>query len=41
MAEKDWEKFTGSKISHSTLQRLVNRQGFELPTSKDNTPDTF
>jgi hypothetical protein len=33
MAEKDLEKFTGIKISHSTLQRLVNRQEFELPTS--------
>ena len=32
--EKDLEKFTGMKVSHSTLQRLVKRQDFELPTSK-------
>ena len=31
MAEKDLENFTGIKNSHSTLQRLVNRQEFELP----------
>ena len=35
MAEKDLEKFTGIKISHSTLLILVNRQEFELPTSKE------
>jgi len=33
MAEKDLEKFTGIKISHSTLLILVKRQEFELPTS--------
>jgi hypothetical protein len=33
-AEEDLEELTGIKISHSTLQRLVNRQEFELPTSK-------
>ena len=33
-AEEDLEQLTGIKISHSTLQRLVNRQEFELPTSK-------
>ncbi len=32
--EKDLEKFTGIKVSHSTLQRLVQIQDFELPTSK-------
>ena len=32
--EEDLEKFTGIKVSHSTLQRLVKRQDFELPTSK-------
>ena len=30
MAEKDLEIFTGVKVSHSTLQRLVKRQEFEL-----------
>ena len=39
MAEKDLEKFTGIKISHSTLQRLVNRQEFELPTSKQGVKE--
>ena len=33
-AEEDLEKLTGIKISHSTLLILVNRQEFELPTSK-------
>jgi hypothetical protein len=33
-AEEDLEELTGIKISQSTLQRLVNRQEFELPTSK-------
>jgi hypothetical protein len=32
--EKDLEKFTGIPVSHSTLQRLVKSQEFELPTSK-------
>ena len=32
--EKDLEKFTGIRVSHSTLQRLVKIQDFELPTSK-------
>jgi hypothetical protein len=32
--EKDLETFTGIPISHSTLQRLVKLQEFELPTSK-------
>ena len=32
--EKDLEKFTGIPVSHSRLQRLVNSQKFELPTSK-------
>src|ERR687885_320771 len=39
MAEKDLENFTGIKISHSTLQRLVNRQEFELPTSKEGVKE--
>ncbi len=38
-AEKDLEKFTGIKISHSTLQRLVKRQEFELPTSKQGVKE--
>ncbi|MEG4595026.1 ISKra4 family transposase [Microcoleus sp. F8_C2] len=33
MAQKDLEVFTGVKVSHSTLHRLVKRQEFELPTS--------
>lgn len=33
-AEEDLETLTGISISHSTLQRLVNRQEFESPTSK-------
>ena len=32
--EKDLENFTGISVSHSTLHRLVSRQEFELPTSK-------
>jgi hypothetical protein len=39
MAEKDWEKFTGFKISHSTLQRLVKRQEFELPTCQQGVKE--
>ena len=31
---KDLETFTGIPVSHSTLQRLVKSQEFELPTSK-------
>jgi hypothetical protein len=38
-AEKDLEELTGIKISHSTLQRLVNRQEFELPTSKQGVQE--
>ena len=34
MAEKDLETFTGIPVCHSTLQRLVKSQEFELPTSK-------
>jgi len=37
--EKDLEKFTGIKVSHSTLQRLVKRQDFELPTSKQGVQE--
>ena len=33
-AEKDIEALTGVKVSHSTLQRLVNRQEFTLPDAK-------
>ena len=32
--EKKLERFTGISVSHSTLQRLVKSQEFELPTSK-------
>ena len=32
--EKDLETFTGIPVSHSTLQRLVKLQKFEVPTSK-------
>ena len=39
MAEKDLEIFTGVKVSHSTLQRLVKRQEFELPTSKQEVQE--
>ena len=39
MAEKDLEIFTGVKVSHSTLQRLVKRQEFELPTSKQGVQE--
>lgn len=38
-AEEDLEEFTGIKISRSTLQRLVNRQEFELPTSKQGVKE--
>ncbi|MEG4117323.1 ISKra4 family transposase [Microcoleus sp. N9_B4] len=39
MAEKDLEIFTGIKISHSTLHRLVKRQEFELPISKQGVQE--
>jgi hypothetical protein len=39
MAEKDLEKLTGIKISHSTLQRLVKRQEFELSTSQQGVKE--
>ena len=32
--EKKLERFTKISVSHSTLQRLVKSQEFELPTSK-------
>ena len=32
--EKDLETFTGIPFFHSSLQRLVKLQEFELPTSK-------
>ena len=38
-AEEDLEQLSGIKISHSTLQRLVNRQEFELPTSKQGVQE--
>jgi hypothetical protein len=38
-AEEDLEELTGIKISHSTLQRLVNRQEFEWPTSKQGVQE--
>jgi hypothetical protein len=37
--EKDLEKITGIRVSHSTLQRLVNIQDFELPTSKQGVQE--
>ena len=37
--EKDLETFTGILVSHSTLQRLVNSQEFELPTSKQGVQE--
>jgi len=37
--EKDLETFTGIPVSHSTLQRLVNSQEFELPTSKQGVQE--
>jgi hypothetical protein len=39
MAEKDLEIFTGIKISHSTLHRLVKRQEFEVPISKQGVQE--
>jgi hypothetical protein len=39
MAEKDLKKFTGIKISHSTLLILVKRQEFELPTSQQKVKE--
>ena len=39
IGEKDLEKFTGIKVSHSTLQRLVKIQDFELPTSKQGVQE--
>jgi hypothetical protein len=38
-AEEDLEELSGLKFSHSTLQRLVNRQEFELPTSKQGVQE--
>jgi hypothetical protein len=37
--EKDLEKFTGIRVSHSTLQRLVKIPDFELPTSKQGVQE--
>ena len=37
--EKDLEKFTGIRVSHSTLQRLVKIKDFELPTSKQGVQE--
>jgi hypothetical protein len=37
--EKDLEIFTGVPVSHSTLQRLVKSQEFELPTSKQGVQE--
>jgi len=37
--EKDLEKFTGIRVSHSTLQRLVKIQDFEFPTSKQGVQE--
>jgi len=38
-AEEDLEQLSGIKISHSTLQRLVNGQGFEWPTSQQGAQE--
>ena len=37
--EKDLKIFTGIPVSHSTLHRLVSRQEFELPTSKQGVQE--
>ena len=37
--EKDLEIFTAIRVSHSTLHRLVSRQEFELPTSKQGVQE--
>ncbi|HEY9302199.1 MAG TPA: ISKra4 family transposase [Phormidium sp.] len=37
--EQDLETFTGIPVAHSTLQRLVKRQEFELPTSKQGVQE--
>ena len=37
--EQDLETFTGIPVAHSTLQRLVKRQQFELPTSKQGVKE--
>lgn len=37
--EEDLEKLTGMKVSHSTLQRLVQRQEFELPIAKQQVQE--
>ena len=37
--EKDLETFTGIPFFHSTLQRLVKLQEFELPTSKQGVQE--
>jgi len=37
--EKDLETFTGIRVAHSTLQRMVKRQDFELPTSKQGVQE--
>jgi hypothetical protein len=36
---KRFGKITGIKIYHSTLQKLVKRQEFELPTSKQGVQE--
>lgn len=37
--EKDIEALTGIKVSHSTLQRLVKRQEYELPQTKQGVSE--
>jgi hypothetical protein len=37
--EKDLETFTGIRVAHSTLQRMVKRQDFELPTSQQGVQE--
>jgi hypothetical protein len=38
-AENDMEPLTGMKVSHSTLQRLVQRQEYQLPSAKQGVSE--
>ena len=38
-AENDLEPLTGMKVSHSTLQRLVQRQEYQLPSAKQGVSE--
>ena len=37
--EKDLETFTGIRVAHSTLERMVKLQDFELPTSQQGVQE--